>query len=49
MTGQTVISQAVDVMNQYATVFNLSQLPKGLYTVVVKTTEGIAAKNVSVE
>ena len=48
-TGRVVYSERIDIMNNYATTVNLSQFPKGLYTVQVKTAEGFAAKNVSVE
>lgn len=49
VAGQTVLSQHVNSGNSFYTTFNLSNLPRGLYTVLLKTTEGIAAKNVSVE
>jgi hypothetical protein len=49
IAGQKVATVSMDVMGKFDTTFNLSTLPKGLYTVLLKTTEGIAAKNVSVE
>lgn len=49
VAGQTVLSQQVNSGNSFYTTFNLTNLPRGLYTVLLKTTEGIAAKNVSVE
>lgn len=49
VTGRLVYSQQIDVMGQYNTTINVSQLGKGLYTVQVRTANGFASKNISVE
>ena len=49
MTGRTVYSQKLDATGFYNTSIDLSHFAKGLYTVQVRTANGIAAKNISVE
>ena len=49
MTGRRVYSQKVDATGFYNTSIDLSNCAKGLYTVQVRTANGVAAKNISVE
>jgi len=49
VTGKKVFSQLLDVTGMYATSVDLTQYAKGLYTVQLRTTEGFASKNISVE
>lgn len=49
MTGRTVFSQTIDAVGAYNTTINLSNFAKGLYTVQLRTSEGFASKNISVE
>jgi hypothetical protein len=49
VAGQKVASVNIDVIGKFNNSFDLTAMPAGLYTVLLKTTEGIAAKNVSVE
>lgn len=49
MTGRKVFAQPVDAMGLYSTTINLSQFAKGIYTVQIKTAEGFASKNISIE
>jgi len=49
MTGRRVYSQKVEASGFYSTSIDLSRFAKGLYTVQVKTANGFAAKNISVE
>jgi hypothetical protein len=48
-TGRTVYAETTTVKNQYNTKVDLSNLPKGIYAVRVKTTEGVATKNILVD
>ncbi|MCW5906892.1 MAG: T9SS type A sorting domain-containing protein [Chitinophagales bacterium] len=49
IAGQAVTTQAIDAIGLFETTFNLSNMPRGMYTVLLKTSEGVAAKNISVE
>jgi hypothetical protein len=49
ITGRTVFTKLLDVVGFYTTDVNLTNLPKGLYTLQVRTSEGFAAKNISIE
>ncbi len=49
MTGRTVYSQNLDIMGLYSTHINLTTLPKGIYTVQLKSAEGVTAKNISIQ
>jgi hypothetical protein len=49
VTGKTVYSENIDVIGMYVNTIDISRFAKGIYAVQVKTTEGIATKNVSVE
>ncbi len=48
-TGRTVYAETTAIQNQYATQVDISNLPKGIYAVRVKTTEGVASKNILVD
>lgn len=49
MTGRKVYVQSLDVMGAYNININLSNQPKGLYTLQLRTSEGVASKNISIE
>ena len=49
VTGRTVYTQKVNAAGAYRTSINLSGFAKGLYTLQLRTTEGFASKNISVE
>jgi len=49
MTGRKVYTQKVDAAGFYNTSIDLGNFAKGLYTVQVRTENGIATKNISVE
>lgn len=49
MTGRKVFVQALDIMGNYGTTINLGNQPKGLYTLQLRSTEGFASKNISIE
>jgi hypothetical protein len=49
VTGKTVYSQKLDVMGMYSTTINLSTYARGLYTLQIRTADGFASKNISVE
>jgi hypothetical protein len=49
MTGRTVYTQKIDIAGFYQTSIDLSHFAKGLYTVQLRTANGFAAKNISVE
>lgn len=49
LNGKKVFSEHLDVVGLYAESFRLSHLPKGLYTVQLRTAEGFASKNISIE
>ena len=49
MTGRRVFTQKVEAAGFYSTSIDLSGYAKGLYTVQVRTENGVASKNISVE
>jgi hypothetical protein len=49
ITGQKVYSQMIDAVGLYTTGINLLQFAKGLYTLQIRTAEGFASKNISIE
>ena len=49
MTGRRVYTQKLEAAGFYNTSIDLSGFAKGLYTVQVRTAEGTASKNISVE
>jgi hypothetical protein len=49
VTGKTIFTQNLDATGLYNTQINLSSLPKGIYTLQLKTAEGFASKNVSIQ
>lgn len=49
VTGKKVFAQPLDVVGMYSTTIDLSAYSKGLYTVQLRTAEGFASKNISIE
>jgi hypothetical protein len=49
LTGKKVFAQPLDVVGLYSTSIDLSAFAKGIYTVQLRTTEGLASKNISIE
>lgn len=49
MTGRRVYSQKVETAGSFVTSIDLSHFSKGIYTVQVRTENGFAAKNISIE
>lgn len=49
MTGRVVFSQMLDVVGLYSTMVDLTNMPKGLYTLQLRTAEGFASRNISVQ
>lgn len=49
MTGKTVHSQSIDALGVYTTTMNLTGLATGIYTLQIRTTEGVASKSISIE
>ena len=49
VNGRKVFAQTIDVNGLYATSIDLSRQAKGLYTLQLKTAEGFAAKNISID
>jgi hypothetical protein len=49
LTGKKVFAQPLDVIGLYSTTIDLSAFAKGIYTVQLRTTEGLASKNISIE
>ncbi len=49
VTGKIVFTQNLDVIGLYNTQINLADMPKGLYTLQLKTAEGLASKNISIQ
>jgi hypothetical protein len=47
--GRTVFAQPLDAAGLYSTTIDLSNFSRGIYTVQLKTAEGFASKNISVE
>lgn len=48
-TGRIVYTEKLDVIGLYNTTIDLTRFSKGLYSVQLRTAEGIATKNISVE
>ncbi len=49
VSGRKVFAQPIDVNGMYSTAIDLSRFAKGLYTLQLKTAEGFASKNISIE
>lgn len=49
VTGKKVYGQQLDVMGLHSSTIDLSNMPKGLYTLQLRTAEGFASKNISIE
>ena len=49
VTGRVVYTQLVDAVGYYSTKVDLTTLPKGIYTVQLRTAEGFASKNISID
>lgn len=49
ISGRIVYEQTVDVMGLYENTIDLSKFGKGLYTLQLRTAEGFASKNISIE
>jgi len=49
VTGKVVFTQNLDVVGLYSTQINLADMPKGLYTVQLKTAEGFASNYISIQ
>ena len=49
MSGRKIFSQALDAVGLFNTTINISNFARGLYTLQLKTTEGFASKNISME
>jgi len=49
ITGRRVFAENVDVVGVYEKTVDISALPKGLYTLQLRTSEGFASKSISIE
>lgn len=49
ITGRTVYSQRLDVAGLYNTTLDLTKYSKGLYTVQLRTANGVASKKISIQ
>lgn len=49
LTGRKVFAQPVDVSGVYSTTIQLSNLPKGMYALQLRTADGFATKTISIE
>ena len=49
ITGRKIYSQQLDVVGLYSTNINLLQYGKGIYTLQLRTADGFASKNISIE
>lgn len=49
VTGKVLFTQTLDVTGLYSSQINLADIPKGLYTVQLKTAEGFASKYISIQ
>lgn len=49
VTGKLVYSQKLDVVGLYNTTINLTDLPKGIYALQLRTEEGYASKTITIE
>jgi len=49
VTGRRVYSEIIDAMGLYSNSINITQFGKGLYTLQLRTENGFASKNISIE
>lgn len=49
VTGRKVFAQPIDAIGQYVKSINLSSFGKGIYTLQLRTANGFASKNISIE
>jgi hypothetical protein len=49
LTGRKVFAQPLDVVGMYSSSIDLSGFAKGIYTVQLRTSEGLASKNISID
>lgn len=49
VSGQKVLSTEVDAVGRFETSFDLSDFNKGLYSLLLRTNEGLASKTISLE
>lgn len=49
INGKKVFAQQLDVVGLYSTTIDLSAYAKGIYTLQLRTSEGFASKNISIE
>ena len=49
MTGKQVYNNAIDVIGLYDTTINLNAMPKGVYAIQLRTSEGFASKTISIQ
>ncbi|MFN8298839.1 MAG: T9SS type A sorting domain-containing protein [Chitinophagales bacterium] len=49
ITGREVYNQRIDVLGLYNTTINLANMPRGIYTLQVRTANGFATRNISVQ
>jgi hypothetical protein len=49
ITGKKVFTQSIDAMGNFNTTLNLSDAPKGIYSLQLRTADGFASKNISIE
>jgi hypothetical protein len=49
MNGKVVYTKPLDVAGFYSNQIDLSGLAKGLYAVQLRTTEGVASKNILID
>ncbi len=48
-SGKLVYSQKLDIVGLYNTTINLTDLPKGIYALQLRTEEGYASKTITIE
>ena len=49
MTGRTIYSEKLDVIGLYNTSIDLSRFARGLYTLQLRTADGVASKRISIQ
>jgi len=49
LLGREIYREDLDVFDSYSTRIDLKNFAKGIYTLLLKTNEGVAAKNISIE
>lgn len=49
VTGRTIYAEAIDLIGGYNQQLNFNNQPKGIYTLLIKTAEGVITKSISVE